>query len=256
MASANNYPRYAMALLTIVVSATLFWFGNGLNPIWPLMWIAPLPVLVFATRNSWRATAVTAFFSVWLGSLNLWHYLRILGAPPAAWLVIFTIAALVFMAAVLLFRALLLRGAVWSALVAFPAGGLCMNSCAISQRSGGTAGSFAYSQLSFLPFLQLASLTGSVGHDIFPFVVLDSAGHWMAPAFHRAKEGGAGFDRRGGKCRAGVGVWCGALGDPFACTAGTRRSHRIGRETQCVRGRSGSEVRSACSATMPQRQKH
>jgi apolipoprotein N-acyltransferase len=33
--------------------------------------------------------------------------------------------------------------------------------------SGGTAGSFAYSQLSFLPFLQLASLTGAWGMTFF-----------------------------------------------------------------------------------------
>ena len=167
MASANSYPRYAMALLTIVISATLYWFGNGLNPIWPLMWAAPLPVLVFATRNSWRLTAATAFFTVWLGSLNLWHYLRMLHAPPTVWVVIFTTAAVVFMAAVLLFRALLLRGAVWSALVAFPAAWVVYEFIRNLTTSGGTAASFAYSQLSFLPFLQLASLTGPWGMTFF-----------------------------------------------------------------------------------------
>ncbi|MGA7706625.1 MAG: nitrilase-related carbon-nitrogen hydrolase [Acidobacteriaceae bacterium] len=167
MASANNYSRYAMAFATIVVSATLFWFGNGLNPIWPLMWIAPLPVLVFASKNSSRATAFTAFLAVWLGSLNLWHYLRVLGAPPTAWLVIFTIAALAFMLAVLLFRALLLRGAAWSALVALPAAWVVYEYLRNITSSGGTAGSFAYSQLSFLPFLQLASLAGTWGMTFF-----------------------------------------------------------------------------------------
>jgi apolipoprotein N-acyltransferase len=167
MAFANRYSRFIAGLLTIGVTATLFWFGNGLNPIWPLMWFAPLPVLVFASRNSWRATAVTAFFSVWLGSLNLWHYLRVLHAPAYVWMVIFTIAALVFMATVLLFRALLLRGAVWSALVAFPAALVAYEFARNLTTSGGTAGSFAYSQLSFLPFLQLASLTGPWGMTFF-----------------------------------------------------------------------------------------
>lgn len=167
MASASSYRRSGAALLTIAVTATLFWFGDGLNPIWPLVWLAPLPVLVFASRNSWRTTAVTAFFSVWLGSLNLWHYLRVLHAPPIVWVVIFTIAALVFMAAVLLFRALLLRGAVWSALVAFPSTWVVYEFVRNLTTSGGTAGSFAYSQLSFLPFLQLASLTGPWGMTFF-----------------------------------------------------------------------------------------
>ncbi len=167
MASANDYPRFGEALLTIVVSATLFWFGDGLNPIWSLVWFAPLPVLVVASRNSWSTTAVTAFFSVWLGSLNLWHYLRVLHAPTTVWMIIFTIAAAVFMAAVLLFRALLLRGAVWSALVAFPAAWVAYEFMRNLTTSGGTAGSFAYSQLSFLPFLQLASLTGPWGMTFF-----------------------------------------------------------------------------------------
>ncbi len=167
MASANSSSRLGLALLTIAISATLFWFGNGLNPVWPLMWIAPLPVLLFASRSSARATAVTAFFSVWLGSLNLWHYLRLLQAPPIVWLVIFTIAALLFMAAVLLFRTLLLRGAVWSALVSLPAAWVVYEYLRNLTTSSGTAGSFAYSQLSFLPFLQLAYFTGPWGMTFF-----------------------------------------------------------------------------------------
>jgi apolipoprotein N-acyltransferase len=167
MASANNYPPLGAALLTIAASATLFWFGDGLNPMWPLVWIAPLPVLLFALRNSRRTTATTAFLSVFLGSLNLWHYLHILGAPPTAWIIIFTIAALAFMAAVLLFRALALRGAVWSALVAFPAAWVVYEYLRNVTTSAGSAGSFAYSQLDFLPFLQLASLTGPWGMTFF-----------------------------------------------------------------------------------------
>ncbi|MES2219335.1 MAG: nitrilase-related carbon-nitrogen hydrolase, partial [Acidobacteriota bacterium] len=167
MASANSGSQLGLALLTIAMSATLLWFGNGLNPVWPCMWVAPLPVLLFASRGSARATAVTAFCSVWLGSLNLWHYLRLLQAPPIVWLVIFTIAGLVFMAAVLLFRTLLLRGAVWSALVSLPAAWVVYEYLRNLAASSGTAGSFAYSQLSFLPFLQLGSLTGPWGMTFF-----------------------------------------------------------------------------------------
>jgi apolipoprotein N-acyltransferase len=67
----------------------------------------------------------------------------------------------------LLFRALLLRGAVWSALIAFPAAWVVYEFVRNVTTSGGTAGSFAYSQLSFLPFLQLASLTGPWGMTYF-----------------------------------------------------------------------------------------
>jgi apolipoprotein N-acyltransferase len=106
---------------------------------------------------------LVAFLSSLLGSLNLWHYFDVLHAPPAVWFIIFSIMALVFAAAVLLFRALLLRGAPWSALLAFPAVWVTNEYVRNLVTPHGTAGSFAYSQLHFLPFLQLASITGPWG---------------------------------------------------------------------------------------------
>ncbi|HZC43132.1 MAG TPA: nitrilase-related carbon-nitrogen hydrolase, partial [Acidobacteriaceae bacterium] len=85
-----------------------------------------------------------------------------------------------FMAAVLLFRALVLRGAVWSALLSFPSAWVVYEYVRNVSSSGGTAGSFAYSQLNFLPMLQLASLTGPWG--ITFFLLLFSAG--LAIAWH------------------------------------------------------------------------
>ena len=46
MAFAINYQRTMVGILATIASATMFYFGNGLNPLWPLMWIGPLPVLV------------------------------------------------------------------------------------------------------------------------------------------------------------------------------------------------------------------
>ncbi len=160
MAFAIDYRRIFAALLVIAAAATLVYFGNGLNPLWPLLWFAPLPVLVFATRDSWWAAALTAFLSWLIGCLNMHHYFTLLQIP---WLGVCSFIALVFTAAVLLFRALLLRGAPWSALVAFPAAWVSFEYVLNRTTSGGTAGSLSYTQLKFLPFLQLASLTGPWG---------------------------------------------------------------------------------------------
>lgn len=159
MALSNKYA----APLAIALSAILIWFGNGLNPWWPLLWFAPLPVLLFALRSSWLGAGVAAVLATLLGSLNFWHYLRVLGASPLAWLAIFSTVALLFAADVLLFRALVHRGALWTALLAFPATWVSFEYVRNLTTSGGTAGSFAYSQLNFLPFLQLASITGPWG---------------------------------------------------------------------------------------------
>ena len=48
-----------------------------------------------------------------LGNLNMWSYFtKTLGMPGSAWVGIFLAAGVVFAAAVLLFRVLVLRGAV------------------------------------------------------------------------------------------------------------------------------------------------
>lgn len=159
MALPNKY----CAPLAIALSAILIWFGDGLNPWWPLLWFAPLPILWFALRSSWWATALVAAASWLIGGLSYWHYLRVLGAPPAAWVAAVSIIALVFAADVLLFRVLVLRRALWTALLAFPAVWVSFEYLRNLTTPNGTAGSFAYSQLNFLPFLQLASITGPWG---------------------------------------------------------------------------------------------
>jgi apolipoprotein N-acyltransferase len=156
-----------------VSTAVLVWFGNGLDPVWPLLWFAPLPVLIFALRSSWWSAALTAGFAWLAGCLNLWPYMRSLEAPFAAWLGVFSIAAVIFALDVLLFRALVRRGALWSALAAFPAMWVCYEYARNLATPHGTAGSIAYSQLNFLPFLQLASITGPWGMS---FVL------WLIPA--------------------------------------------------------------------------
>jgi len=164
MAFAVRYRQAVNAVLAIVAAAVMFYFGNGLDPWWPLMWFAPLPVLLFALRSKWWATAVTAAAAMMLGSLNMWNYLiHTLGAPRYAWAVIFLIMSVIFVAGVLLFRGLVLRGALWSGLLALPALWVTSEYVRNVTSPHGSAGSLAYSQLKFLPFLQLASITGPWG---------------------------------------------------------------------------------------------
>src|ERR1700730_1992185 len=122
MASALSYRRLVESVLAIVATAAMFYFGNGLDPLWPLMWFATLPVLLFALRSQWWAAAVTAVVAMMLGNLNLWSYFtKTLGMLGSAWVGIFFTASVVFAAGILLFRVLVLRGAAWSGLLALSA---------------------------------------------------------------------------------------------------------------------------------------
>jgi apolipoprotein N-acyltransferase len=93
----------------------------------------------------------------------MWDYFHLLGLSFGGWLGIFGIVALFGALSVLLFRALVLRGALWSGLVAFPAMWVALEWIRNLTTPHGTAGSLAYTQLKFLPFLQLASITGPWG---------------------------------------------------------------------------------------------
>jgi apolipoprotein N-acyltransferase len=183
MAFANNYLRIVAPVLVVLSTSALIWFGNGLDPWWPLFWFAPLPVLVFALRSSWRASALTAFLPMLLGSLNMWHYFQVLEAPTYVWFSVYLAMGLLWAGAVLLFRALVLRRALWSALLAFPATWVAEEYLRNFVTPHGTAGSLAYTQLKFLPFLQLASVTGPWGMSFV--LLLFPAG--LAIALHLRK---------------------------------------------------------------------
>ena len=163
MAFATKYRHAGVAMLAIAVTAALMWFGKGLNPYWPLLWFAPIPVLLFAARTAWPSAAATAFLAWFTGSFCLWRYFRLLGMPPAMIAFSFAFEAMVFTLAVLLFRGLVRRGAPWSALFAFPAAWVTYEWFRNFALPHGTAGSLAYTQLNFLPCLQLASVTGPWG---------------------------------------------------------------------------------------------
>lgn len=163
MESGNRLFRLGIALAAFAATAALLYFGNGLMPRWPLVWFAPLPVLLFALRRPAGQAALVAAAPWLVGGLNMWGYLRILKGPPVAWFAAFGLAALVFAAGVLLMRALMRRGAVWSAWLALPAVWVSYEYVRNLLWPHGSASCLAYSQLNFLPFLQLASLTGPWG---------------------------------------------------------------------------------------------
>ena len=171
MAFVDKHPGL-FATFAVLATAALLLAGNGMNPVWPLMWVAFLPVLVLAAETaSWRIAAIAAILSMLLGSLHMLNYLHfVLHAPVTAWLIPFSIASLLFAAGVLLFRALLHRGAVFSAVIALPASWTFCEYLASFAPANGTAGSLAYTQERFLPILQVASLTGPWGITFLLFL--------------------------------------------------------------------------------------
>jgi apolipoprotein N-acyltransferase len=93
-----------------VASAALFYFGTGLNPIWWMVWLAPVPVLTLAPRLGRGAAFLLSAGALFVGELNMWNYFtKVVGVPLPLTLVALVVPALVFALGVLFVRSFLRR---------------------------------------------------------------------------------------------------------------------------------------------------
>jgi apolipoprotein N-acyltransferase len=174
MAFASDYWRYGATFLVVVSTGALVWFGTGLHPWWPLLWLAPLPVLLFAGRSPrWSAGFAVASLSWLLGSLNMWHYMRRFLSLPII-LAFIVPAALSFGLAVGAFRFFIRRGGLWRASLSMPVIWVVYEFVFYALSPNGTWGNIAYTQMNCLPALQIASLAGVWGISFCVFLAPSS----------------------------------------------------------------------------------
>jgi apolipoprotein N-acyltransferase len=153
-----------MALAAIALSALLWWFGSGTEPIWWLTWLAPLPLLWLAPRVGVLGAALAAFVAYGIGGINLWTYLHgNIGLPTSVIVTFIGTIGLLMAACVSLFRRLLLQGRILAAVVSVPAlwvGFEYINSL-LSPHA--TFFNIGYTQADVLPIIQLVAVTGLWG---------------------------------------------------------------------------------------------
>ncbi len=160
-----------VALLALLTSGVMLYFSTGLHPLWWVIWIAPVPVLLLAPRVSRRMAFAVAFLAWAIGGLNLWSYFRhLLSTPLIVTLLIIGLPALLFALDVLLYRRLLAKSA-WRAALVFSSFWVACEFLNALTSPHSTAGNLAYTQMNFLPILQIASITGiwSISFCVFLF---------------------------------------------------------------------------------------
>jgi apolipoprotein N-acyltransferase len=153
-----------MAFGATIITAALLYAGTGLHPAWWAMWIAPLPIVLVAPRLSWFGAFGAAALAWYIGELNLWRYFHgVLEIPAALVLGILVLPACLFGAGVLMFRVRIRRGAIWQAALVLPAFWVTSEYVSALVSPHSTFGNIAYTQMNFLPVVQMASLTGIWG---------------------------------------------------------------------------------------------
>ena len=218
----ERFSALAVCAAAAASAAGLF-FGNGLHPIWWLMWIAPIPVLCLAPRVS-SGMAFSAASVAWiLGGLNTWTYYRELRIPlPVVILVAFLVPGLVFGLAVLFFRFFVRRNLPWAAALALPCTWVTLEY--LNNLTQGTYQNLAYTQMDCLPLLQLGAVTGLWGISFAVLLFSSTLAAWAAVRGRQSRALGLtvlaifaaifafGLWRLGGHPAAGAGVTVGLVG--------------------------------------------
>ena len=164
MASRLDFRALSAWLAAVALSALGWWFGSGLQPLWWATWLAPLPVLLLATRTRARWAALAAFAAYLLGGFNEWTYARdYIGLPIPVIALVLGMPALTLALGVLLFRRLLRRRHAVGAALAVPAVWVAIEYLNNLISPHGTWGNIAYTQMNALPVIQVAAITGLWG---------------------------------------------------------------------------------------------
>ncbi|MEQ1811584.1 MAG: nitrilase-related carbon-nitrogen hydrolase [Terricaulis sp.] len=146
-------------IVAALISGALLAQAYSLNPFWPLAWIAPIPMLIAAIGASRLGAFAYGAIAGVMSIVLMISYLSDIGGIVTV-LIIAVSKALIWGA-----MAYAVRGAShllpkWAAVFVFPAlmTGIDTLTAAFSPHS--TAGALAYSQMDFIPAIQVASLGG------------------------------------------------------------------------------------------------
>jgi apolipoprotein N-acyltransferase len=121
-----------------------------------------------------------AFVAYAAGGVNMFSYYRLV-APLAIALIVLLVPALFFAAVVLLFRSFVLRGMLLRAALAVPVLWVAVEYLSEVRSPHGTFGNISYSQMDFLPAIQIAAVTGIWGISFSLFLFPAAVAAIVAP---------------------------------------------------------------------------
>ncbi len=165
--------RHSILIVVVagLASAALFYFGTGLHPIWWTLWLAPIPVLAIAPRLRSGAAFLLGLAAWLIGAMNQWNYVRhYIELPPQITILYFLVPAVGFGLAVRFASGFLRRGSLFLGALAFPAYWVMWEYLTAIVSPHSTWGNLAYTQMNFLPVIQMASITGIWGISFVVFL--------------------------------------------------------------------------------------
>jgi len=160
--------RFASAVICIVISGLLFYVSTGFHNKWMFLWLAPVLPLMYSYKFGIKFSFSVAYISFFIGALSLLKYTETI-LPVKIILVPIIISSLVFSLLIVLNAVLVKRINHWTAIALFPSLWTSYEFLISLFMPSGPLNSLAFSQIQFLSFSQIASVTGVWG---MTFVIL------------------------------------------------------------------------------------
>jgi apolipoprotein N-acyltransferase len=145
-----------------ILSGVLTALATSLEPYWWAAWLAPIPLLIAAFRSSYGTTWLWVAIATLIGLTGRASYdVMFLGPAGEAFVALVSVAGVGVV--VTLTRAMVQRRRLLLAVFFFPAAAAGLGTIVAAVSPHGTAGNLAYSQMKFLPAIQIAALAGTAG---------------------------------------------------------------------------------------------
>jgi len=159
-------------ILASIATGLLLRLVLGLDPVWWLAWLAPVPLLLLAFRfDEANARWIVALAAI-IGISSNFHYYRVV-MPLAAAIAVVAVQAWLWVFVVLASRRLVDRHKAWWVAFVYPVLWVAVDTLMAAFLPDGNWASLAYSQSDVLPVLQIASLFG-VGGVLFLIALIPS----------------------------------------------------------------------------------
>jgi len=145
-----------------ILSGVLTALASSLEPYWWAAWLAPIPLLIAAFRSSYGATWLWVAIATLVGLAGRIGYdVMFLGPAGEAVVALLLVAGAGVI--VTLTRTMVQRQHYLVAVFFYPAATAGLGTIFAAVSPHGTAGSLAYSQMTFLPAIQIAAVAGTAG---------------------------------------------------------------------------------------------
>lgn len=155
--------RINLSIFCIILSGLCWYLANELKgTFWYLLWLAPVPVFLISLHIKGKIAFVITYIAYTIGRLSWFGYLQQTSSLVFA-IILTSLLPLIFSFVLVGVRRIVLSSQSWLSVFAFPVLFTASEFIMLNVSPEGSSSSIAYSQMNFLPIIQVACITGILG---------------------------------------------------------------------------------------------